>query len=142
MVDRAIARRPLARLAGEAFTTITGVDLALAKLESTRPEGYMNRVQTTIPPTKTSNSTGTTICRGRTLRKYVPGMCRIKTTVRGVRHMLGKTNHTPDMLQQTLRQGRQRQRAAAALELSLKKKGTPLWEVRAPGFRQVEWLGC
>ena len=32
--------------------------------------------------------------------------------------------------------GRQRQRAAAALELAIRQPSQPLFEVRAPGFRQ------
>ena len=39
-----------------------------------------------------------------------------------------------------LRNGRQRQRAAAALELALQQPGQPLFEVRAPGFRQQQPL--
>ena len=42
---------------------------------------------------------------------------------------------SPDWLQDVLRNGRQRQRAAAALELALQQPGQPLFEVRAPGFR-------
>src|SRR5262249_24879482 len=64
---------------------------------------------------------------------------RTSSFPRGVRHLLGKPI-TPDALRLVLREGRQRQRAAAALELSLQKRGTPLWEVRAPGVRQREWL--
>jgi len=39
-----------------------------------------------------------------------------------------------------LKNGYQRQRAAAALELAILKPGRPLFEVRAPGFRQQQLL--
>ena len=44
---------------------------------------------------------------------------------------------TPDSLRDVLKNGYQRQRAAAALELAIREPGKPLYEVRAPGFRQA-----
>ena len=41
---------------------------------------------------------------------------------------------------EVLKTGRQRQRAAAALELAILQPGKPLFNVRAPGFRQQQWL--
>jgi hypothetical protein len=38
-------------------------------------------------------------------------------------------------------EGFQRQRIAAALELALLNPDEPLFEWRAPGWRQQEWLG-
>ena len=58
---------------------------------------------------------------------------------KGARYLLGKPI-TVDWLQQVLRIGRQRQRAAAALELAMRQPGKPLFEVRAPGFRQKQIL--
>jgi len=57
----------------------------------------------------------------------------------GIRYLLGKPM-SPDWLQDVWRNGRQRQRAAAALELALQQPGQPLFEVRAPGFRQQQRL--
>jgi uncharacterized protein (TIGR02270 family) len=57
----------------------------------------------------------------------------------GIRYLLGKPL-SPDWLHDVLRNGRQRQRAAAALELALQQPGQPLFEVRAPGFRQQQRL--
>jgi len=48
---------------------------------------------------------------------------------------------TIDWLKIVLRDGRQRQRAAAALELAIRQPGQPLFNVKAPGFRQIEILG-
>jgi len=45
-----------------------------------------------------------------------------------------------DWLQVVLRDGYQRQRAAAALELAIRQPGTLLFNVKAPVFRQIQWL--
>jgi uncharacterized protein (TIGR02270 family) len=54
---------------------------------------------------------------------------------KGTRYLLGKPMSI-EWLRQVLRSGRHRQRAAAALELAIRQPGQPLFEVRAPGFRQ------
>jgi hypothetical protein len=48
---------------------------------------------------------------------------------------------TNDRRKTRLRDRRQRQRAAAALELAIREPGTPLFNVKAPGFRQIQLLG-
>ena len=58
---------------------------------------------------------------------------------RGTRYLLGQPV-TPDSLRQALKTGFQRQRAAAAIEMAILKPGNPLFEVRAPGFRQQKLL--
>jgi uncharacterized protein (TIGR02270 family) len=45
-------------------------------------------------------------------------------------------------LASVLRHGLQPQRAAAAIELALERPGEPLFEVRAPGFRQLAAFGA
>lgn len=57
----------------------------------------------------------------------------------GTRYLLGKPMGR-DWLRDVLRNGRQRQRAAAALELAIQQPGQPLFEVRTPGFRQQQLL--
>ena len=57
----------------------------------------------------------------------------------GTRYLLGQPIE-PQALRQVLQTGRQRQRAAAALELALLQPGRPLFEVRAPGARQQHLL--
>ena len=54
----------------------------------------------------------------------------------GQRHLLG-TPHHPQWLQRVLEHGCQPHRAAAALELRLLDANRPIWEVRAPAFRQM-----
>ena len=58
---------------------------------------------------------------------------------KGTRYLVGKPI-TPEWLYQVLREGRQRQRAAVALELALRQRGSKFFEVRAPGFRQQKML--
>jgi hypothetical protein len=54
--------------------------------------------------------------------------------------LLGKPM-TSDWLKMVLRDGRQRQRAAAALELAIREPSRGFFNVKAPGFRQIELLG-
>jgi uncharacterized protein (TIGR02270 family) len=58
----------------------------------------------------------------------------------GVRHLLGSPM-TPESLVHALRTGRQRQRAAAAIEIAFRRPGRPLFEVRARGDQQRKMLG-
>jgi hypothetical protein len=58
---------------------------------------------------------------------------------KGTRLLLGQPI-TPESLRLALKNGYQRQRAAAALELAILKPGRPLFEVRAPGWRQQGML--
>ena len=58
----------------------------------------------------------------------------------GTRYLVGRPM-SPERLGQVLRDGYQRQRAAAALELAIRNPGQPLFEVRAPGSRQQRILG-
>jgi uncharacterized protein (TIGR02270 family) len=131
---------PLARLAGEALATITGAHLSYDKLDAPKPEGFEptpndNPADEDVSPDPDDNLSWPSVEK---IQKWL--QARQSGFPRGVRHLLGKPI-APDALRQVLCEGRQRQRAAAALELSLQKRGTPLWEVRAPGFRQREWLG-
>ena len=58
----------------------------------------------------------------------------------GTRYLCGKPI-SEQQCQHVLRYGYPRQRAAAAIVLVMMKPGQPLFEVRAPGFRQQKLLG-
>jgi uncharacterized protein (TIGR02270 family) len=130
---------PLARVAGEAFTMITGVDIAYEDLDTDKPEGFESG--------PTENPEDDNVEMDPDERLPWPDANLIAKWWEkhahefqpGVRHLLGKPI-TMDWMQQVLRIGRQRQRAAAALELAIMQPGAPLFEVRAPGFRQQELL--
>jgi len=131
---------PLARVAGESFTMITGIDLAYDDLDTDKPEGFESG------PTEDPNDANVEMDPDE--RLPWPDVALISKWWEkhsseypsGVRHLIGKPI-TAEWLQQVLRQGRQRQRAAAALELAIIRPGEPLFEVRAPGFRQQALLG-
>lgn len=125
----------VARVAGEALSTITGVDLAYQDLEAEQPEGFE------AGPNDDPKDENVQPDPDEDLPWPHPGLARAwweKERSRfapGRRHLLGK-EITDDSARGALRSGRQRQRAAAALELAILEPGTPVAEIRAPGFRQ------
>jgi uncharacterized protein (TIGR02270 family) len=130
----------LARVAGESFTMITGVDIAFADLEGERPEGFESG------PTEDPEDENVEMDADEDLPWPNPELIRDwweknKSGFRsGTRYLMGQPI-TYEQTEQVLRTGRQRQRHAAALEMSMLKPGLPLFEVRTPGFRQQRMLG-
>lgn len=130
----------MARVAGEAFTMITGADLAYLDLDGEKPEGFE------AGPTEDPNDYNVEMDEDERL-PWPDAALIAKWWSKhggefqpGVRHLVGKPI-SADSAAQVLRTGRQRQRAAAALELALLKPEVPMFEVRAPGFRQQRQLG-
>jgi uncharacterized protein (TIGR02270 family) len=130
---------PLARVAGEAFTMITGIDIAYEDLEGERPDGFK------AGPTEDPEDDNVEMDADENLPWPNPELIQKwwsthkREFQNAVRYLLGKPIST-EWLQDVLRNGRQRQRAAAALELAIRQPGHPLFEVRAPGFRQQRLL--
>jgi len=130
----------LARPAGEAFAMITGVDLAHASLEGQWPEGFA------AGPTEEPEDEDVAMDPDEDLPWPAPELIARWWDAHqgefrnGARYLAGKPI-SREHLQQVLRNGLQRQRAAAAIELALLQPGNPLFEVRAPGFRQRKLLG-
>ncbi len=130
----------LARVAGEAFTMITGVDLAYEDLEGEWPEGFE------AGPTEEPEDEDVEMDPDEDLPWPEPGLIaawwnKKKGEFRnGTRYLVGKPIAAAH-LQHVLRTGYQCQRAAAAIELAVLHPGQPLFEVRAPGFRQKQILG-
>jgi uncharacterized protein (TIGR02270 family) len=130
----------LARVAGEAFTMITGVDLAAEKLDGSWPEGFA------AGPTEDPADDNVAMDADENLPW--PDVAKLTAWwerrrgefAAGTRYLCGRPL-TEDWLEDVLRQGYQRQRAAAALELALLRPELPLFNVRAPGQRQQELLG-
>jgi uncharacterized protein (TIGR02270 family) len=125
----------LARVAGEAFTMITGIDLAYVDLEKNAPEGFE------AGPTDNPEDENVDMDPDQHLPWPDPALVQKwwannqSRFQKGTRYLLGKPMSI-EWLRQVLRIGRQRQRVAAALELAIRQPGQPLFEVRAPGFRQ------
>jgi uncharacterized protein (TIGR02270 family) len=114
------------RLAGESFSLITGLDLAWLDLEVKPPENFESG------PNDDPND---------------PNVEKIKNWWQanaqnfkaGTRYFMGQPLNRDNCLQ-VLKEGFQRQRIAAAYYLSLLNPGTPLFEWRAPAWRQQRLL--
>jgi uncharacterized protein (TIGR02270 family) len=130
----------IARVAGESFSMITGVDLAYEDLEGERPEGFE------AGPTENPEDEDVAMDPDEDLPWPDPKLIgdwwqKNKANFKsGVRYLCGKPI-SEEQCQHVLRYGYQRQRAAAAIELAMMNPGTPLFNVAAPGFRQQRLLG-
>jgi uncharacterized protein (TIGR02270 family) len=130
----------LARVAGESFTMITGVDIAYEDLEGEWPEGFE------AGPTESPEDEDVEMDPDEDLPWPEPGLIsewwnKNKNNFRNdTRYLCGKPI-SQEQCQHVLRHGYQRQRAAAAIELAMMNPGQSLFEVRAPGFRQQRLLG-
>jgi uncharacterized protein (TIGR02270 family) len=125
----------LARVAGEAFSLITGVHIAYDKLEGRKPEGF--------EAGPTDDPADENVAMDADENLAWPDIDAIEAWwkaregnfTRGARYLLGQPVGL-EHLENALRTAYQRQRIAAALELAALQPGKPLFEVRAPGFRQ------
>jgi uncharacterized protein (TIGR02270 family) len=130
----------LARVAGEAFTMITGVDISYEDLDGEKPDGFE------AGPTESAEDDNVEMDPDENLPWPNPELIAKSWNLhqaafeKGGRYLLGKPISV-DWCRQVLRSGRQRQRAAAALELATREPGQPLFNVAAPGFRQKQLLG-
>jgi len=134
-----MASPELARVAGEAFTLITGVDLALADLDGDSPDGF--------EPAPTDDIADESVDVDPDIDLPWPDPEALRGWWNehqadfrsGERCLLGKPPE-PAALKEILRLGFQRQRAAAAMQLALSAPKAPLYEIRSPGFRQrADW---
>ena len=126
------------RLAGEAFSMMIGADLDSADLRGQRPEGFEGGPMddpadpdvALDPDDKLPWPDPERVAKWWAAERgaYAPG----------TRYLLGKPI-TPESMAEILRSGRQRQRAAAALELTI-RTGAMLFEVRARGSLQQQRL--
>jgi uncharacterized protein (TIGR02270 family) len=129
----------LARLAGEAFSLITGLDLAWLDLERKPPENFESG------PNDDPNDPNVEMDEDDGLpwpeQKLVQGWwdANSQRFEPGTRYFMGEPLNRDNCLR-VLKEGFQRQRIAAALYLSLLTPGTPLFEWRAPAWRQQRLL--
>jgi uncharacterized protein (TIGR02270 family) len=129
----------IARGAGEAFTMITGVDLAYNDLDISPPEGFE------AGPSERPEDEDVAVDADEDLpwpdRRQVERWwdSNKHRFTPGQRYLVGKPISI-EQCEAVLCSGFQRQRIAAALELALLRPGSPLFETRAPGFRQERQL--
>ena len=129
----------LARLAGEAFSLITGADLAALDLERKPPEGFE------FGPNDDPEDDNVALDEDESLpwpdRDRVHGWWHAQSArmSAGVRHFLGAPP-APEHCTRVLREGFQRQRFAAARWLCLLSPGSKLFATAAPAWRQQRRL--
>ena len=130
----------MARVAGESFTMITGVDLAYDDLDTDKPEGFE------AGPTEDPDDENVEMDKDEDLPWPNTQLIeewwfthRLEFT-NGTRYLLGKPMAI-DSLNDVLRTGKQRQRTAAAIELAMRQPGTALFNTSSPGFWQQTLFG-
>jgi hypothetical protein len=126
---------PVARLAGEAFTMITGADLEALDLESDPPEvvsGEPNDDAEDLLVDMDPDDGLPWPDADKVQRWWKENKARFAT---GVRTFMGEPLST-ESCQSVLRNGYQRQRRIAALHLSLQNPNSVMFECRAPASRQ------
>jgi uncharacterized protein (TIGR02270 family) len=129
----------LARVAGEALSMITNVHISYDNLEGEKPEGFESGPTENPQDDNVTTDEDSFLAwpKAEAVQKW--WNAKQKHFAMGTRYLAGKPINDQSLFE-VLCQGRQRQRAAAALERAIRQKGSPLFEVRAPGFRQQKIL--
>jgi len=129
-----------ARVAGEAFSLITGIDIAYDDLEAEEaPENF------SAGPTEDSGDENVALDQDEDLAwpavKLINEWWKKNklSFTSGQRYLLGKPVSV-EQCNHVLRAGKQRQRHAAAVELALMQPASGLFETRAVGRRQQKML--
>ena len=129
----------MARLAGESFSFITGLDLADLDLETEPPKNFRSG------PTDNPEDDNVAMDEDDGLPWPDPEKIQAWWDVNHlrfeprVRYFMGE-RVSVEHCKQVLRKGFQRQRVAAAEYLCLLIPGTPLFPTSAPAWRQQRWL--
>ena len=134
-----MANDRLARLAGEAFSLMTGVDLASLDLERKPPENIESGPNDDPDDSNIDMDDDDGLPWPDPARVQAWWAANSAHFQPGVRYFMGEPLNAANCLR-VLRTGYQRQRMAAALYLSLLNPGTPLFEWRAPAWRQQRLL--
>lgn len=129
----------VARLAGESFSFITGLDLAYLDLEKDAPDEILsgpndNPEESDISIDKDEDlawpdSSKIQLWWNANKHHFVDGQCYFMAEQASGKHCI-----------EILKIGYQRQRHAAALYLSILDPKTGLFPISAPGWRQKRWL--
>ena len=136
---RRMDKPELARAAGQAFSMITGVDLAYENMERECPEGFK------AGPTENPEDTDVEMDQEEDMPWPEPQLIgewwekNKKRYETGIRYLCGEPI-TVRHCQHVLRTGYQPQRRAAAFELALLQSNQPLFNTSIPGNRQFSLL--
>ncbi len=127
------------RLAGESFSLITGLDLAWLDLEVKPPENFESgpNDDPNDPNVEMDEDDGLPWPDAVKIQAWWDANAHRFQA--GTRYFMGEPLNRDNCLR-VLKEGFQRQRIAAALYLSLLNPGTPLFEWRAPAWRQQHLL--
>jgi uncharacterized protein (TIGR02270 family) len=131
----------LARLAGEAFSMITGLDLALLDLERKPPDRQELGPNDDAADTDVSMDEDDGLPWPDPQRIAAWWQAHGARFAIGTRYFIGAPPSTAHCLT-VLRNGYQRQRSAAAQYLCLLTPGTPLFNTAAPAWRQQRLLAA
>jgi uncharacterized protein (TIGR02270 family) len=128
-----------ARVAGEAFSMITGVDLGDAPLKGDRPQEFASGPTDDLEEENVAVDPDADVSWPDPQRVRTWWEGNKANFAIGQRYLAGRPV-SAEHCQRVLRGGRQAQRNAAAFELKLMDPEAPLFETRAPGFRQQRHL--
>ena len=129
----------LSRLAGESFSLITGLDLVSFHMQRKSPEEFQSG------PNDDPDDKNVAMDEDEHLPWPDPQKIQAWWKVNhsrfqnGGRYFMGEPINI-DHCKKVLREGYQRQRAMAALYLSLMQPGAILFPTSAPSWRQERWL--
>lgn len=137
LIDR-MEDEPLAQLAGESFSMITGLDLFGEGLHRSAPEDVGDEEEQGDDQVALDEDEGLPWPQVDGVRAW--WSANGQRFAAGVRHFVGAPP-TPAHCLQVLRSGTQRQRIAAANWMCILQPGTPLFNTAAPAWRQQRWLG-
>lgn len=129
----------LARLACESFSFITGADIAYEDLDTDKPEDFESGPNENPADDNVELDSDEDLPWPDPFKIQAWWDAKQHQFQNGHRYLLG-VPITEAQCRKVLREGFQRQRAAAALELALLKPNEVLFEVRAPGWRQLRCL--
>lgn len=129
----------LSRLAGEAFSAITGVDLAWLDLDRKPPEAVETGPDDGTADHDAAMDEDAGLAWPDRVKVQAWWNANGARFPSGVRSWMG-AQASPQHLRKVLKEGFQRQRADAALSLCLAQPGTRLFPVAAPAWRQQRWL--
>jgi uncharacterized protein (TIGR02270 family) len=127
------------RLAGEAFSLITGLDLAFLDLEVKPPEKFESGPNDDPNDPNVDMDEDDGLPWPDAVKLQAWWHANSQRFQPGTRYFMGQPLNRDHCLR-VLKEGFQRQRIAAALYLSLLNPGTPLFEWRAPAGRQQRLL--
>ncbi|HEU4936767.1 MAG TPA: hypothetical protein VFT39_09965, partial [Vicinamibacterales bacterium] len=134
-----MSNNQIARCAGEAFSLITGTDLALLDLERRPPENFESGPNDDADDSNVAMDPDDGLPWPDVTKIEAWWQANESRFQKGTRYFMGKPV-TREHCIEVLKNGYQRQRILAAHYLCLLEPGTPLFNTSAPAWRQQRLL--